>query len=470
MPRSIAKPIVISLMVATVVFSLGRSLSRSQTLSTQPTDDAAQSQTASVQFIHIDSTWEGLPGDRDDYHVEIRRSEKGFVSGAMPVSVTNVARLFGALQAPAVRTVSAAALGATKAWLSANAERAFESYVRFDGMESQGFYTAAQRALYIRSFENPALVSDAIAAIYNSGARVADDDIDISVTIGTTHEQTWSAHSKNQATLMLPWRVIAGDRTFVTFNADISEAIRDLLPPKANRYGRLTKATLLASLSGIVAGYITPEWEKLPQYDVRPQLATLERRYNVSITHSAGGPTSRNPGWDADLRWPDLPSYAVATVRIPIVNNAFGDSSSIPAAKRMLKATMAIPWVSRYLAGHPGVTLRLYVDTVGTPYFKAEDQAAYISDMTALGYLRTLSRVRAELGAAFEVTFEDPRYNFSSWLVLPDQTMALYTYEYDPTPKPILDLDPRLVAGKQCPTHAYMCAGLVRLPNGEIEP
>lgn len=384
------------------------------------------------------------------------------------IPAKRVRQLLEAIAHPIRSAPVAADFGATQSWLNANAERAFGEFLFPGGGATGGFYSEAQRSLYVGSFTNPDTVSAMLLHYYSQSPWI-DDFVYVTVDVRFKSWQHLKIESRQPETLMLPWAVSGRGRTYRTFSPELSAAIARLLPIDAVRYDRLSARSLSHQLPNLFGDYIKPQWEKVPGFDVRRLIAPLEKKYNVQI----GGPDccgdNVKPVWGAQLKWPDLSPAIIGLVDLPVVNNAFPDTSGIPAARRFADQTYAVPWLRRFLDAHPKVFVKVLLERGGSMYLDQGQQRDLLDDLRAVRRAPA-QQTEQDFRSAFIVSIdEEDKYRFSDWVVLPDSTMLLWTY-FDPGKTgSILDLASSAIAGKACArTTPLSCSGLIRNPDGSF--
>jgi hypothetical protein len=423
-----------------------------------------------VVSISIDIESSGLPGDHSDFHERITNKGGVFVTktGAA-ISPASVSALLAALRRKPRERPDVADLGLTKASLAASASKAFQVFLFSDVGHGEGFYTPEQRALFLRSYSDPAVVSYALDRSFHQ-SRPCDDDVDITVKIELQNGQAVHLETDQPSLGMLPWRVERGNVKYATFELAIGNAVRALVPEETLetvlRPDRLRRDKLIAALPTIVGAAISPQWDRLRKYDLASVVAPIEKKYSVRISHG-GSETTSDAGlaWNADLSWPDLPNSFVATVTLPIVSNTILNQKSIPAARRFADEVFALPWV-RNVSKRPETKVRVLIENGDGSQISNDTRTRFLSDLRKIGRLDLADKMAPLMDRAFVVMFEEPK-TFSQWVVLPDRTAVLWDY-YDAHPtNSILDISATQLNGKPC-SNDELCSGIVRRPDGTI--
>jgi hypothetical protein len=437
---------------------------------------------SAIAQIEARSGWMGVPGNNESYDAIITPLGNQFVSTSTyhlsiddrkvskdetaAIPVQRVRQLLDVIAGPIRRAPVPEEFGASRRWLNDNAERAFSEYIYPGWASTGGFYSRAQQTLYIRSFTDPQTVSTMLLQYYSQTPWL-DDYVYLTIDVRFKNWQHLKIESRQPETLMLPWTVSWSGKSYRTFDPGLSAAIGGLLPPDAVRYNRLSADHLLQQLPNLFGDYLKPQWERVGGFDVRGLIAPLEKEYNVRI----GGPGSSGgnvkPVFGAELAWPDLPSSITALVDLPVVNNAFTDTSGIPAAKRFAQQVYAVPWLRAFLETHPQVTVKVLLERGGSIYLTVDQRNDLLADLRASGRAAD-QQTEQGLTSAFKVLIdEQDKYRFSQWVVLPDSTMLLWDY-FDPgKTDSILDVDAAAIAGKPCArSTTQSCSGLMRSRDG----
>lgn len=441
-------------------------------LAAMPLMGAAPNKTASdVSSIAIDIEWNGIPPEHSAYREIIQNNDGVFTrADGSPVPRTGVdALLTAARRAPRTRAI-AADFGLSKEWLSANTGSAFKEFLHSDDGHGEGFYTQPQRALFMQSFSNPALVGVALTKYYNQPLWL-DDDVQIDVSIDLQNGRAVKLQTVQQRPLMLPWAVSRQGLKYKTFDPRISEAFQALVPERVLesvlRGDRLRRGTFISELPAIVGAEIASQWDRLPKYNLDAAVAPLEQKYHVQISHDGSEMTSPTAlAWNADLSWADFPTQVNATVTLPIVNNTIENQAAIPAARRFAYVVSALPWIREVLK-RPQTTLTVLIENGKGTGISPSERATMLGDLRRIGRGEVANSIAPRLDGAFVVMFKESRV-FSQWVILPDGRSVLWNY-YDANPTPsILGLSAAKLDGKRC-SDGMLCSGLVRLPDGTIQ-
>ncbi|HET9392621.1 MAG TPA: hypothetical protein VFO29_03705 [Candidatus Rubrimentiphilum sp.] len=417
-----------------------------------------------ISAIEIKSEWFGLPNVAERYDVVLRRKGTRFVSADRSVDPEKIRALIAALDQPERPAPINVDFGITNAWLNRNAARAFTVYINNGSGGGEGFYTAAQRSLYLGEFKNSRTVAAALAHYYADNRPIADDAPDVTLSLRMSDRRTITIHSDRTQALMLPWSVIDGPARRNNFNPAISEAIGAFLPRNYVNHERLSLATLLTMLPRLVGTEIETAWNKLPKFDLESLVTGLEQRYHVHVSHGDKVTSDSMLAWNAGLWWDDSLPNTGAVVSLPIVNNKIKNTESIPAARVFLQTTVQIPWVRQVLKNRPEIKLQVLIENDRGTTLSSKDQADLLADMKALGREGVVDE--SALPTVFKVMFEEPR-TFSEWVILPNQDAVLWHFD-DASAVPILDLTTDSLEGKQCHSSIFMCSGLLRKPDGTI--
>lgn len=140
-----------------------------------------------------------------------------------------IVRLETAVAAARIPALNLANLGINQAWLDRNAAAAFPECCVDNDIRA----TRTHRRLFIKNFRDWRLMKEIIRNQIQN--RYADENRSVEITIKRANETLrWTAIG--QAAFMLPWQIENANERLITYNADISRAVADLLPANfANR-------------------------------------------------------------------------------------------------------------------------------------------------------------------------------------------------------------------------------------------
>lgn len=172
-----------------------------------------------------------------------KKDGKYFAADGREVPGEFLTALEQAINAPEITALNLDNLGITQAWLDKNAESAFPECCIYDGI----WATAKQKQLFNRIFRNKAQM-EKIIADYLLRAAHTDDYPRLEITI-KHHAGMIKLSSEKQTPLMLPREIESGGVKSVTYNADISRAVINLLPAKFTNRDRLSGKKLRPDVS-----------------------------------------------------------------------------------------------------------------------------------------------------------------------------------------------------------------------------
>ncbi len=430
----------------------------------------------SVSSIEIYSTFQGLPlppgqpdgpEDRDD--LMIARSHGKFMIDGHVVPDERISALISAISRTPRSVPLHEDFGIRSDWLNATADNAFLQAV-YSGRSpgGNGFFSAAQRKMYIASYKDMHIVSASLGRYYAGNFAIADDDHEVLVTLKLSGGSTATVHSDSKAMLMLPWVITRAGISRTTFDPAVSDAIFSFLTPNDPNYTVLSRSIFLEEIPLLVADEISADWNKVPKYNVKPLISALERRYNVHVSPNYNPIASGSLVWDTALWWDDSPPNVGANVRLPIVNNAILNTQAIPTARNFMFVATQLPWVQRVLKANPNFKLEVELQNEDTVSMTPGEQQTFLSNLRELGKNDLATAVAPDMQKAFEIII-DQGNEFSVWIVFPNRDAILWTYNPDKPDAPILDLPLSAFQPKECANN-NPCSGLLRKPDGTMVP
>ncbi len=428
----------------------------------------------SISSIEIHSTFQGLPPPdlaegawRDD--LVITRSQGKFLTNGHVVPNDKINALISAISRAPRAIPLHEDFGLTSDWLKATADNAFLQAV-YSGRSpgGNGFFSAAQRKMYIRYYKDMRIVSASLGRYYAGNFAIADDDHEVLVTLKLSDGGTVTVHSDSKAILMLPWVITQAGASRTTFDPAVANAIFSFLTPSDPNYTLLSRDIFLEEIPSLVADEISAEWSKVPKYNVKPLISALEKRYNVHLRPSYNPISPGSLVWDTALRWDDSPPNVGANARLPIVNNTILNTQAIPAARNFMLVATQLPWVQRDLKANQISKLEVELQTDSTISMTPGEQQTFLSNLRELGKNDRATAAATDMQKAFEIII-DQGNEFSVWIVFPNRDAILWTYYPDKPSAPILDLPLSALQPKEC-ANGNPCSGLLRKPDGTIVP
>ena len=260
----------------------------------------SHAQTLQITTLRIQSTWGGL-GKPAHSDFEVQRQGASYSAKGRAVSSDLLNALVSAIQQTPLDLPSAANLGITSQWLHKYADQAGAHASRLhyiDGLPEQ-------KALFREAFEDQQTLPSRVKQVYESFHTDDYPHMRAQLVLQNGDQVTLATDSQNP--YMLPWSVTANGTTTKTYNADISNALFALLPPKFNNRERLTDEGnfflgLLGMLGEETASAIEGRWELLgAQHASADALAVLRRAYEVrSATVNSYHDLAFGKAWDEE--------------------------------------------------------------------------------------------------------------------------------------------------------------------------
>ena len=170
---------------------------------------------------------------------------------------------------------------------------------------------------------------------------------------------------------MIPWKIIRGETTTVTYNADISRALLALLPEKFTNREALSDENeyatgLLQELAGDTGNQVKTGWEALKaQHKAGVALTILKQSYqvrrsdansyhNLDYGKEWSGGDSHEENLHVDLWKPSFPkNFLVAAVLFRNGQQTIGADALSQASSQYEDLVLSIGWVKKYWNAHP---------------------------------------------------------------------------------------------------------------------
>lgn len=195
-----------------------------------------------------------------------------YYAGDKEISGKLIVRLETALAAARIPALDFANLGINQAWLDRNAAAAFPECCADNGIRA----TRTHRRLFSKTFRDLRLMKEIIGNQIQN--RYADENRSVEITIKRTNEIVrWTTNG--QAAFMLPWQNLSADERFLTYNADISRAVADLLPANFANRDLLTGINLRRDVSPSVIEAVVDRLQK----NRKPQRLENHRRAQKNV-------------------------------------------------------------------------------------------------------------------------------------------------------------------------------------------
>lgn len=176
-------------------------------------------QDLTVSKITIESSWEGLDASSSaNLKFKTKKGLLAFKGSAIPGE--RIVALLKALQSQSLTMEESFDVGITQQWLDQHGKTWGQDYEGDDPEYAELFIARFTDREYMRKMYR-----------YLRSRIHLDNDRALLLTITFSDGTTWSARSYSSDDYMLPWRVATGDVEFRTYNAALSVAIAELMPP-----------------------------------------------------------------------------------------------------------------------------------------------------------------------------------------------------------------------------------------------
>jgi hypothetical protein len=211
---------------------------------------------AKVDSVSILSKWGGLGKAQESALVIFEKKGKYYAKGKETQSLY-IANLEKAIDSLEIPNLSLENLGVSQEWLKENTEPAYAEYFTYGDV----WVNEKQKQLFRTSFQDIQLMERVINSYARGGWT--DDNPNIEIVIKRGNE-TIRLFSDGQASFMLPWEITKSDRKVITYNADVTRAIVNLLPRKFTNRDRLIGNGFRRALAqSLIDGYLHKEWDSL---------------------------------------------------------------------------------------------------------------------------------------------------------------------------------------------------------------
>jgi len=422
----------------------------------------------SVRRIVIRSHWGGL-GPAKQSNLLIRQSGGAFFLGGERVDAARVRALVAAMNEAAIRRPALGNVGLTPAWLQANATAtALKNDRSFDDAAPD------QKELFYATFHDMHTMSGIVASLFDTMRTDDYPSVDVTVTL----EDGSAVFAKSSAwdPFMLPWRL--GREGEKTYNANISRALADLMPPGTTNRERLAGKGFDAAIAEAVMLYIEQDWKLLDAENRAGEMLTALRRiYKVktaeidSYHHPeygkewAGG-KPRETNLHATLAKPTFPENVVDALVLQSVNGKIqGVDQFLRSVEKYESLALSVAWLREYIQKHPKVAIR--ISYVHNASFGDKAMEVFAADMHAKGKDDLVPAVKAQQ-SEIALIIVGQTYAESYWLVFPDHHLMLWRFG---GPSGLLKWKTEDFPAGRCAAYSPPfggCAGSVVSASGEL--
>jgi hypothetical protein len=436
---------------------------------------AAQAQIRDVQTITIQSAWGGL-GTPARSNLVIKREGNQYTANQYSIRADEVGAFLKAIESPIIAEPSPSNVGITPQWLREHVEEAGSHAIYFDYQTG----AADQKELFRKAFEDEKTIQQRLNSLYASFHT--DDYPRMDIELKFVDGEVTRVTSSSQHPFMIPWKIIQGETSTVTYNADISRALLALLPKKFTNREALSDENeyatgLLQELAGDTGNQVKTSWEALKaQHKAGDALTILKqsyqvRRSDVNSYHnldygkewSGGDPHEEN--LHVDLWKPSFPkNFLVAAVLFRNGQQTIGADALSQASSQYEDLVLSIGWLKKYWNAHPDEHAWLFY--VHDRSFTEKAMRIFAADMKVAGREELIAKVSAVQNKAALLETGNGDY----WIVLPDRSLILWRWQ---SLNNILLWKPGEFAAHECTEYATVtggCAGTAISPDGKVLP
>jgi hypothetical protein len=433
----------------------------------------ARAQTKDVQTITIQSTWGGL-GTPARSSLVIKREGNQYIANQQSIRVEQVGAFLRAIEARPIQEPNPSNLGITPQWLREHVEEAGRNAIYFDYQAG----AADQKELFRKAFEDEKTIQERLKSVYASFHT--DDYPGMNIELKLVDGEVIKITSSSQHPFMIPWKIAQGKATTITYNADISRALFEMLPEKFTNREALTAENeyatgILQELASDTGNQIRSSWEALKaQHKAGDALTILKQNYQVRRSDvnsyhnlvygkewTGGNPHEEN--LQADLWKPDFPkNFVVAAILLRNGEQTVGADSLSRISPKYEELVLSIGWLKEYWKTHPDEHAWLFY--VHDRSLTEKAMRIFAADMKQAGKEELVAKVRAAGDEA--ALLETGRGDY--WIILPDKSLILWRWQ---SLNNILLWKPGDFPAHRCTDYATVtggCAGAIISSDGAI--
>ena len=395
--------------------------------------------------------------DEDHYsELLIRNVHGSYWLNGSKIETKLVDNLVRVISEPAIRYAQMANLGITEEWLNENSGMDMSDYLA----ERLDKALPSQKALFFSSFKNLALIKRTIPDFFS--ISMSDYYPEISVEIVEKNGRRTEIFSESQTLLSLPWRISKNRKKSITYNANISRAISNIMPERSANKKRLVGEDIRGELATAIMDAIEDKWNLLDaEQRVPKHLKEIREHFQLEtalITEAKDG----NGIFSATLRRKDFPKNFSVLLELPYRG---GEVSNIKMfaekIERYKKLVFAVDWLKKYILTHPEDDFRLNFSTEFSFGTALRDEFFEEIKSPAKQRLIALVRQNQDLISSIEV---GGKYYFSQLLVLPDRRLVLFSYA---APNGLMKWRVKDLPGNEC-SNNKTCVGALISSSGKI--
>ena len=378
--------------------------------------------------VTLKSSWTGLGPTRKATDTLACKSVETYSKKSRCASAR---KLLDLLSGPALE-FGLDALGLVESWLTANVDAAVAEDLR-DRWKTP---TVEQIDLFRRAFLDRDLALRIFKDDLFSSVRT-DEYPFVEITFKHQSGSLVTVSSQSQVARMAPWSVKDGRRGFESFDARISKAVFDLMPPKFTNRARLADQAIRHQLSEGVWREIQPQWGLLESKRLFPsQFETLSASYRLQKSQVAiisstdvGGPADGiSKAWHATLADSALPRNVLIQFSLPVDDQGqlLGFDSFNTKIGSIIRSFKAVRWLMSYVEAHPQT--QFYIRFVNDRSFSRKARAELHDDLRKHPGDDLSTTLEPLLDEAVFIFANEPTNRWSSWLVLPDRRAFLWQF------------------------------------------
>jgi hypothetical protein len=386
---------------------------------------------ARVESISITSGWGGLSPDSplvtelalkrsgDGYAMTGSQSRAGKKTLLAPVDVpaADVVALANALREPSLSQLPLPELGVPLADVQAQVDSSIHRGIGEDDSPE----LLARMKDYRESLRDPTVLTATLVKGF-SGFHT-DDYPGVRITAEFSDGTTWTATSRSQQYLMLPWKREGMDPTY---SPGISRSLARLLPVGATNRERLEGPIDESSLQELVASALDDELSRInAESKAGEALRVLEGAFQVEAPREQDPVPAIDLGkvLFADLRLPDGPKNLHMEVRLPLDGSALQDpDGDVARIRKALSLAQSAPGLQARMAEMPDEQF-VMSDRFGYAWLNEATAAQFVDQMEQLGKLPEL---KSSPDLIRDAVMVEVGWSPTYWIVLPDRRAVLW--------------------------------------------
>jgi hypothetical protein len=421
-----------------------------------------------VRTVEIEPEWSGHRAQNAS-GILIRRDQHLFqrswhtangLTGSDEVAESTIEALVRALQSPTFTAPNVTNLGITPSWLAKEASE--DPKPTSDRMDVSN---EKQRAFFQRSVTDMSIVEKLLPGVV--AERWTDDGAWVHISIVFSDGTQWKAETTALPPFMLPWVSTVSGRTTRTYNADISRAVADLLPPGTVNKDRLAGVGLGRLISSAVEQSVRPEWDRIhAEAQAGPDITVLREHYIIrrSQVSSYQNLVSNWLGTSlqADVRLKSFPENLVVALIVPLQEQQGPEIAPfLQSGEKYESLVLSNPWLMKSLRKHPDLGAWLYF--VSDASFSEAAMQVFIADMHEVGRDDIVAEVE---GHRREVALLN--YYGNQLIIFPDKHAIVWRWGAN---RELFSWKASSLTPKRCSAYNTVtegCVGAVITSSGEL--